>query len=175
MGVKKKQFSRSEILSQIISEHLPWHLTSSFVYESCQELGIFLNLYINCFENFWYCYRNAFTDRLNICHHLLSRSARRFCVAVKTTTQACKEQSCAAIAIHSLRLCHWLAIFGVLHVLSNSKMNRTTEHLLKKLTFTFRPCYQLITNTVSSAKWFFLELAIDGHGIIGTNIFWVFG
>lgn len=37
----------------------------------------------------WYCYRNAFIDRLNNCHHSLSRSARRFCVAVKTTTEAC--------------------------------------------------------------------------------------
>lgn len=36
---------------------------------------------------------------------------------------------------NSLRLRHWLAIFGVL--LSNTETNRTTEHLLKKLTFFF--------------------------------------
>lgn len=60
---------------------------------------------------------------------------------------------------NSLRLRHLLAIFGVL--LSNTETNRTTEHLLKKLTFfSFRTCYQLITSTVSSAKWFFLQLVI---------------
>lgn len=36
---------------------------------------------------------------------------------------------------NSLRLRHWLAIFGVL--LSNTETNRTTEHLLKELTFFF--------------------------------------
>lgn len=89
---RKSKSAMSEILSHISYHFGTFFLTSDIIHclwELSWTRHFFLIFTYGVSKKCWYCYRNAFIDRLNNCHHSLSRSARRFCVAVKTTTEAC--------------------------------------------------------------------------------------